>query len=144
MGFNEREARLVEMLADICDGRSKEAKAEACGYHPKTVYRILKRADVCERITARVKENVRADSARVYRALFDECDKGNVRACEAILRALGDISANVVTTNITTLSEARNEDFAARLRDRDAERREEYQRVGGAGVVKQDEKDEVQ
>jgi hypothetical protein len=142
VAFSEREAVLIELLADLGDRRSKELKAVEAGYHEKSVYRVLQRADIQEAITNRVRENLGIDIAEVFRVLVKEAIGGNLKACELLLRSSGWIAPPGGQTNVLNVAQqrdARNEDFAARLRDRQNERLEQYRRIGGPGAINKDE-----
>jgi phage terminase small subunit len=126
--FSEREAALVELLADLGDKQTKEQKAKAAGYHPKTVYRLLRRPEIREAIQTRVRQNLGVDLARVFAVLVEAAVSGNIKAAELLLKAAGYIQAPT-QSNTVNVSPTSDEGFADRLRDRFAERVEQW-RVG--------------
>lgn len=137
--FSEREAAVIELLADLGDKRSKEEKAKAAGYHPKTVYRLLKRPEVRERIQTRVRENLGVDLARVFAVLVDQATSGNTKAAELLLKAAGYIQGSQQVNTVTVTPSSSPESFAERLRQVFDERKEYYNQHGRTGANNENE-----
>ena len=91
MEFTEKELLLIELLANPLDKRSKEAKARACGYGKKTVYRLQKKDGWKQAVYTRMKENVEGLLPAVYGSLFHQAKAGDTKAAELILKAAGEI-----------------------------------------------------
>lgn len=100
----EREVALIELLADLSDRRTKEQKAQACGYSEKHVYRLQRRADFREAVHRRMMESLNINLTAVFQALCDRAVDGDVEAAELLLKASGFIQSGGNQTNITSVT----------------------------------------
>ena len=103
----EREVALIELLADLSDRRTKEQKAQACGYSAKHVYRLQRRADFREAVHRRMMESLNINLTAVFQALCDKAVDGDVKSAELLLKASGYIGTGGQTniTSVTTNTE---------------------------------------
>ncbi len=136
MSFSVREVRLIELLADLSDKRSKQEKAREAGFHPKSVFRLLKREDFRQAIVERVRANLDVDLTKVYRMLVDlAVNEKSVKAAELLLKASGHIQqgGQVNVTNVRQDGGGHDDrSFADRLRE-DFEDRKRHANFPGRG-----------
>ncbi|MHC4621823.1 MAG: hypothetical protein ACYTEQ_29130, partial [Planctomycetota bacterium] len=116
-----QEAKLIELLADPFDTRSKEDKSKAAGFAPKTVYGKAKQPHFVKALEARCEERVnelkRSYRAQVIRALAERAEECKPilnrdgeqidvsladanRAAELFLKVTGDIGSGGHTTHV--------------------------------------------
>lgn len=136
MDWNEKQTALITLLADLSDGRTKEAKAEACGFSGKHVYRLLANPDFANAVTEQVRRTLGVDLVAVFRRLVQQAVDGDVKASELLLKASGWIPTGG-QTNVVSVRNVQNtqEDgltFAERLKGNFEERMEraEFPRRG--------------
>ena len=118
--LSERELVLVELLADIGDNRTKEAKCQSVGYAEKTVYRLQRKPEFKEAIRQRIAASLSTNLPKVYRTLVDLATRGrSVKAAELLLKASGHIQSGG-QTNVTNIAQQKTDDddesFVERLK----------------------------
>lgn len=121
--LNPKHLLLIDFLADPADQRTMAEKSEAAGFHETYVWELLRKPEFLQVLHKRTTELVASHRAKIYNYLLRDAGKGDTQAGIAYLKACGDITGGTnVVTNVTQ-SNANNEDFADRLRDRFSERR---------------------
>ena len=138
--WNEKELALIELLADPLDRRTKKQKSEAVGHHETWVFECQKRPAFVAEVRRRMQENVGANLPAVYSRLLgialNAPPKDALRACELLLKAVGDILPGGVAiqqtvvgseqTLVRTLQGRPRMELAAMLKD-ELERLTEFQ-----------------
>ena len=114
--------KLLDLLADLNDGRSDVEKCIEAGFSGTYVYELLKKPEFQRELRERTDAGLGAGRPRVLGAVKKKAEEGDMKAAEIYLKATGDITGGTnVTTNITQTN-ANNEDFSDKIRDRFAER----------------------
>ncbi len=99
--FSARQLRLIELLADLDDTRSKDEKSVAAGYAAKHIYRLQKDPHFAGAVYQRMKSHLRINLLRVYQSLLERAANGDIKAAELILKSAGEIQSGVnVQTNV--------------------------------------------
>jgi hypothetical protein len=144
--FKPKVDTLIDMMANPLEKRSKEALAEACGFHPKTVYRLQKQPEFQEAVRERMHRYVGTNLPRVFATLFQLVeDKKSIKAAELLLKAAGELGGPAVnvTTNVTqrTADEATEDlsERAAEILRRRSEALDEQPRQRSSRTIKPDE-----
>lgn len=115
---NVRREALIELLADVSDGRTKLEKCAAAGYkNSREIYRLQRQPEFRQAVLDRMRAHVGTNLPLVYRRLFliaeTGTDRDAIKACDALLKAAGEI-ASVTTAQVVnvTQSNAEREDNA--------------------------------
>jgi hypothetical protein len=99
--FNPKVEALIDLMANPLEKRTKEALAEAVGYHPKHVYRLQRDPDFREAVQERMRSYLGVNLPRVYATLFKlATDQDDIKAAELLLKAAGELGTPGV--NVTT------------------------------------------
>ena len=92
--FSSRQLRLIELLADPTDTRSKRAKSVAAGYNPGEVYRLQRAARFREAVLRRMLEQYGRDAelagilARVVSRAKYGSDRHAIKAADVVFVAI--------------------------------------------------------
>jgi hypothetical protein len=121
MQTNYRRELLIELLADPSDPRSKTEKCLAAGYKSKReVFRLQRDPAFRQAVLAKMREHVGVNLPQVYSRLFKIAETGHdrdaIKACDALLRAAGEIASgnNQVVTVQQTNAEREPDDLDKR------------------------------
>ena len=127
MELNERHHKLIAMLVDMDDHRSKDEKCVEAGFTPKYVYILQKDSDFMEALNLAFIKARTMGKIQVYRNLLRDSNKGDTQAGKTYLTGEGDIVGGThVQTVVNQGGDSR--DFADRLREARAERDVAYER----------------
>ncbi len=123
--FSGRQLKLIELLANLDDTRSKDQKSVAAGFAPKQVYRLQRDPHFAAAVYQRMKSHLRENLGRIYKSLLERAANGGMKACELLLRASGEIAPGVnAQTNVMQHAYQENPE-AFRTAFREAQRQRE-------------------